>query len=117
MGESRREKGAIVRPSDRGAVRGSGILHGHRHPELLRLNVLPVCRVSLRSKFVSLVACTENALLNIPLAVPGSVLDDRPSHPHNSGTENIGFSPTTQTSRGPSTKRREVFGESGRGED
>ena len=36
----------------------------------------------------------------------------RPSHPHNAGTENVGFSPTRQALLAPSSKRREVFGES-----
>ena len=30
----------------------------------------------------------------------------RPSHPHNTGTENIGFPPTRQTLLAPSTERR-----------
>ena len=39
----------------------------------------------------------------------------RPSRPYYAGTEHVGFSPTRQTSRAPSTKRREVFGESHEG--
>ena len=37
------------------------------------------------------------------------------SHPYNAGTENVGFSPTRQTSLAPSAKRREVLGESHEG--
>ena len=33
----------------------------------------------------------------------------RPLHPHNDGTDKIGFSPSRQTSRAPSAKRREVL--------
>ena len=36
----------------------------------------------------------------------------RPWHPHDVGTEHVGFSLTKQTSCAPSAKRREVFGES-----
>ena len=43
------------------------------------------------------------------------VYDHRPSRPCNAGTENVGFSPTRQTSLGRSAKRREVFGESHEG--
>ena len=39
------------------------------------------------------------------------VLIPRPLHHYNAGTENVGFSPTRQTSRAPSAKRRDVFGE------
>ena len=39
----------------------------------------------------------------------------RPSHLCNAGTEHVGFSPTRQTLRAPSAKRREVFGESHEG--
>ena len=35
-----------------------------------------------------------------------------PSHPYNAGTENVGFSLSRQTLLAPSTKRREVSGES-----
>ena len=35
----------------------------------------------------------------------------RPSHPYYAGTEHVRFSPTRQTSRSPSAKRREVLGE------
>ena len=35
-----------------------------------------------------------------------------PLHPYNAGTEYVEFSSTRQTSRAPSAKRREVFGES-----
>ena len=35
-----------------------------------------------------------------------------PSHPHNVGTESVGFSPTRKALLAPSAKRREVFGES-----
>ena len=36
----------------------------------------------------------------------------RPSHPYYAETEHIEFTPTRQTWRAPSSKRREVFGES-----
>ena len=36
----------------------------------------------------------------------------RPSHPYYTGTEHVEFSPTRQTPRAPSAKRREVLGES-----
>ena len=39
----------------------------------------------------------------------------RPSHPYYAGTEHVGFSPTRETLLAPSTKRREVFGESHEG--
>ena len=38
----------------------------------------------------------------------------RRSHPEDAGTERVGFSPTRQTSRAPSAKRCESFGESHR---
>ena len=41
-------------------------------------------------------------------------IDDKPSPPHNAGTEHVGLSPTRQTSRAPSAKR-EVFGASHEG--
>ena len=41
--------------------------------------------------------------------------DLRPSHSYDAGTEHVGFSPTRQTLLAPSTKRREVFGESHEG--
>ena len=37
------------------------------------------------------------------------------SHPHNAGTEHVGFSPTRQTLLAPSAKRRKVLGESLKG--
>ena len=46
------------------------------------------------------------------IAVVCMTIWDRPSHPYKAGTEHVGFSPTRQTSRAPSAKRREVFGES-----
>ena len=36
----------------------------------------------------------------------------RPSHTYKARTEHVGLSPTRQTSRAPSAKRRDVFGES-----
>ena len=36
----------------------------------------------------------------------------RPSHPHYAEAEHVGFPPTTQTSRAPRVKRRDVFDES-----
>ena len=40
-----------------------------------------------------------------------SLPDHRPSHPYYARTEHVGFLPTGQTSRVPSAKRRDVFGE------
>ena len=42
--------------------------------------------------------------------------DHKPSHPYYAGTEHVGFSPTRQTLLAPSAKRREMFGESPKGE-
>ena len=47
-------------------------------------------------------------------ALPQSC-DHRPSHSCNAGTEHVGFSPTSQTSRVQSPRRREVFGKSHEG--
>ena len=41
-----------------------------------------------------------------------SLSDHGPSHPYNTGTELVVFSPTRQTLLAPSAKRREVCGES-----
>ena len=46
-------------------------------------------------------------VMNSPLSY-----DHRPSHPHNAGTEHVGFSPTRQALPAPRAKRREAFGES-----
>ena len=40
------------------------------------------------------------------------VVDHRPLHPNNAKTEHVGCSPTRKTSRAPSAKGRELFGES-----
>ena len=41
----------------------------------------------------------------------GEVVDHRPSHPYNAGTEHSGCSPTGQALLAPSAKRREGSGE------
>ena len=41
--------------------------------------------------------------------------DHGPSHPYDTGTEHVGFSPIRQTSRAPRAKRHEVVGESHEG--
>ena len=40
-----------------------------------------------------------------------SPYDHRTSHPYNATTDKVEFSPTSQTSRAPSAKRREMFRE------
>ena len=45
----------------------------------------------------------------------GVSYDHRPSHPYNTGTEHVGFSPTRQSLLAPSARQREVFGESHKG--
>ena len=47
MGASWREKGANVHPRDRDAAWSSSILHGHCHPQLLRIHVPSFRGVSL----------------------------------------------------------------------
>ena len=40
-----------------------------------------------------------------------TIIYHRPSHPYNAGTEQVVFSPTTQTLLAPSAKRRDMLGE------